>query len=502
MINQTDLESGLRKSGLEKGDVVLLHSSFKSFGDVEGGPQTVVNAFLSVLGKEGTLIVPTFNFDFSSTGKPWNVKTTPSHMGVISEFVRKNDQSNRILHPIYSFSIIGNLANELGSLRYKSSYGADSLFAKLRELNGKIMQIDSVNKGTTFFLHVEEMEGCNYRYLKEFTGKITDETGRTYEDKFLINVRDLSKGVITNVKTIGDILIDDGISKVNKIGDATVWTMKSDDVYKRIALEMKNNPYILCHIGKKLVGKVALVTGASRGIGKAIATLFAQEGASLMLTSKDEKTLKQTSKELGEYNDYDVHFASADIRNEDEVRDVINKTVEKFGRIDILVNNAGIFPKLKPLHEIPESEWNEIIDVNLTGQFRFTKAVIPFMQKKGGSIINISSDAGLKAFENFEGDAYSASKAALIHLTKVWALEYAKNQIRVNCVCAAVVDTDMTKSLWLSSESHRHKTASEHPLGRVGTTLDIAKAVFYYASDDSSWTTGSILTVDGGVSIK
>ena len=79
------------------------------------------------------------------------------------------------------------------------------------------MQIDSVNKGTTFFLHVEEMEGCNYRYLKEFTGKITDETGRTYEDKFLINVRDLSKGVITNVKTIGDILIDDGISKVNKM---------------------------------------------------------------------------------------------------------------------------------------------------------------------------------------------------------------------------------------------------------------------------------------------
>jgi NAD(P)-dependent dehydrogenase (short-subunit alcohol dehydrogenase family) len=167
-----------------------------------------------------------------------------------------------------------------------------------------------------------------------------------------------------------------------------------------------------------------------------------------------------------------------------------------------LVNNAGIFPDLKPLHEIPESEWNKIIDVNLTGQFRFTKAVIPFMQKKGGSIINISSDAGLKAFENFEGDAYSASKAALIHLTKVWALEYAKYNIRVNCVCAAVVDTDMTKSLWLSSEYHRKKTASEHPLGRIGTGLDIAKAVFYYASDDSSWTTGSILPVDGGVSVK
>ena len=258
MINYTDLESGLKKSGLEKGDVVLLHSSFKSFGEVEGGPQTVVDAFLSVLGKEGTLIVPTFNFDFSSTGKPWNVKTTPSHMGIISEFVRQNDNSRRILHPIYSFSIIGNLADELGSLQYKDSYGADSLFAKLRELNGKIMQIDSVNKGTTFFLHVEEMEGCSYRYLKEFTGKIIDETGQTYEDTFLINVRDLSQGVITNVKAIGDILIREGISKVTQIGDATVWTMKSDDVYKRTALEMKNNPYILCHIGKKLVGKISV----------------------------------------------------------------------------------------------------------------------------------------------------------------------------------------------------------------------------------------------------
>jgi len=502
VINYTDLESGLKKSGLEKGDVMLLHSSFKSFGEVEGGPQTVVDALLSVLGKEGTLIVPTFNFDFSSTNKPWDVKTTPSQMGIISEFVRQNPKSRRIFHPIYSFSIIGNLADELGSLRYKSSYGADSLFAKLKKLNGKIMQIDSVYKGTTFFLHVEEMEGCNYRYLKEFTGKVTDETGRTYEDTFLINVRDLSRGVITNVKAMGDILIHEGIAKVTKIGDATVWTMKADDVYKRTALEMKNNPYILCHIGKKLTGKVVLVTGASRGIGKAIAKLFAQEGASLMLTSRDEKTLKQTSKELGEYNDYDVNFVPADIRNEDQVRNVVNKTIEKFGRIDILVNNAGIFPKLKPLHEIPESEWNEIMDVNLTGQFRFTKAVIPFMQKKGGSIINISSDAGLKAFENFEGDAYSASKAALIHLTKVWALEYAKNKIRVNCVCAAVVDTDMTKSLWLSSESLRKKAASEHPLGRIGTALDVAKAVFYYASDDSSWTTGSILVVDGGISVK
>ena len=140
------------------------------------------------------------------------------------------------------------------------------------------------------------------------------------------------------------------------------------------------------------------------------------------------------------------------VKNEKDVKQIVTKTIKKFKKIDILINNAGILPEMKPLHKITEKEWLDIIDVNLNGPFRFTKEVIPHMQKNGGSIINIASDAGLKAFENFYADGYSAAKAAIIHLTKVWALEYAKYNIRVNCISAAVVDTDMTQKFWLNSK--------------------------------------------------
>ena len=250
-------------------------------------------------------------------------------------------------------------------------------------------------------------------------------------------------------------------------------------------------------IGVRLKKKVALITGGSRGIGKAVAELFMKEGAQVVITSKNQKQLQQTAKEIG-----NPFFVVGDVRNENDVKNVIDKTIKKFGRIDILVNNVGVLPKMKPLDKITEKEWNEIIDVNLNSHFRFTKYMIPQMKKNGGSIINISSDAGLKAFENFYADAYTAAKAAIILLTKSWALEYAKNNIRVNCVCAAVVDTDMTRNLWLNTKEKRQITAAEHPLGRIGTGEDVAKAVLYFASDDSSWTTGAILPVDGGVSIK
>ena len=247
----------------------------------------------------------------------------------------------------------------------------------------------------------------------------------------------------------------------------------------------------------KLDNKVVLITGGSRGIGKAISELFIKEGAHVVITSKNLKKLQQTAKEIG-----CSFFVKADIKREKDVKNVIKQTIKKFGRIDILVNNAGILPKMKKLDKINEKEWNEIIDVNLTGQFRFTKAVIPHMQKNGGSIINISSDAGLKAFENFYADAYVASKAAMIMLTKSWALEYASDNIRVNCICAAVVETDMTNSFWLDTKAKRKITSDAHPLGRIGTGKDIANAVLYFASDDSSWTTGAILPVDGGVAVK
>lgn len=246
----------------------------------------------------------------------------------------------------------------------------------------------------------------------------------------------------------------------------------------------------------KLSGKVAIITGASRGIGKAIAKEFVDNGASVVICGKDKTKLDQTVKELGAF------AIPADITKESEVQNLINKTVEKFGRLDILVNNAGIFPKIKLLHEISDSEWRDVLDVNLNGPFYATKYSIPHLQKNGGSIINIASSAGLKAYENFNADAYSASKGALVLLTKCWALEYAKNKIRVNCICPGVVETDMT-SEFLSTPATREMMNFAYPIGRFGTVEDVAKAALYFASEeDSPWVTGAVLALDGGESLK
>ncbi len=246
----------------------------------------------------------------------------------------------------------------------------------------------------------------------------------------------------------------------------------------------------------RLSGKVALVTGGSRGIGFATAKILAENGATVAITGKEKERLEKAVKKIP-----NAIGIPADITKTNDVKNVVKKIIEKFGKLDILVNNAGIFPKIKRLHEIDEDEWNKVLDVNLTGQFRFTKEAIPYLQKTFGSIINISSDAGIKAYEGFHADAYSATKAALILLTKCWALEYSKDKIRVNCICPGVVDTDMTKP-FLKTQKDKEFMDNEHPLGRIGQPEEIGKAVLYFASDDASWTTGAILTVDGGESIK
>ena len=245
-----------------------------------------------------------------------------------------------------------------------------------------------------------------------------------------------------------------------------------------------------------LSGKVAIVTGGSRGIGYATAKVLSENGANVTIIGKDQDRLEKASSEIP--NSFAV---VANVRKTEDVKNAVKKTVEQFGRLDILVNNAGVFPRIKKLHEINEEEWDEVLDVNLTGQFRVTKEAIPHLQKTSGSIINISSDAGLKAYQGFNADAYSATKAALIVLTKCWALEYSKDKIRVNCICPGVVDTDMTKP-FVKTQKDRDFMDAEHPLGRMGKPEEVAKAVLYFASNDAAWTTGAILAVDGGESTK
>lgn len=250
MIGHAELMAGLKATGLQAGDIVLVHSAYKSFGGVEGGPQMVIDVLLELLTPQGTLIMPTFNFDFNK-GQPWDVRTTPSQMGVITELVRNDPRAKRVFHPIYSFAIIGKYADELTRERYKSSYERKSVFGKLRDLDGKIMIIGlEYNNSLTFVHHVEEMEGVNYRYMKAFTGQVTDQDGITTTDTFYMLVRDLDQGVLTQVNPMGALLEKRGVVNRYKIGDAEVKIMKANEAYPVIAAEMKRDPFLMHQLKK------------------------------------------------------------------------------------------------------------------------------------------------------------------------------------------------------------------------------------------------------------
>lgn len=253
MLTFEQLVDGFRKLGVMQGDTLLVHSSYKSFGEVDGGPATVNRALEAALGtdKDGTLIMPTFNFDFNK-GEAWDVRTTPSKMGVLTELVRKDPRAKRVFHPFYSFAILGKHAEMLGSLRYKSAYERNSVFGKLRDLDGKIMVIGlSYNNSMTFFHHIEQMEGVDYRFLKQFTGQVTDENGNTYTDTFEMLVRDIDKGVLTMVDPMGALMEEKGVIKSAKIGEADVKLMKANEVYEFTAREMRRDPHLLYQIEKK-----------------------------------------------------------------------------------------------------------------------------------------------------------------------------------------------------------------------------------------------------------
>jgi len=248
----------------------------------------------------------------------------------------------------------------------------------------------------------------------------------------------------------------------------------------------------------RLEHKVALVTGGGTGIGEAIAKVFAREGAKVAVTGRRKDQLERVVREIERTGKQALAVAGS-VTNEADVREAVAATVRTFGRLDVLVNNAGNLFHAAPLHETTDHIWDETFDVFMKGTFRFIRAAIPQMLQQGnGSILNISTIGGLKAVPIFEGHAYQAAKAGVIMLTKTVAVHYAKHKILCNCICPAGVETPGVSDI-LADPQAKAGFAAFHPLGRLGQPEDIAEAAVYFASNESRWTTGSILTVDGGV---
>ena len=246
----------------------------------------------------------------------------------------------------------------------------------------------------------------------------------------------------------------------------------------------------------KLDGKVAIVTGAASGIGRATAILFASEGAKVVLADWDERQGSRVADELREAG-HDAVFVRVDVSRPEDVEGMISTAVERYARLDVLFNNAGIEGEQAPTADCTLDNWERVINVNLKGVFLGMKYGIPAMLRGGGgAIINNASVAGIVGFAGIP--AYCASKGGVIQLTKAAALEYAKQGIRVNVICPGVIWTPMVERFTAQSDETRKALESLEPVGRFGTPEEVARLALFLASDDSTFCTGAPFIVDGG----
>ena len=249
----------------------------------------------------------------------------------------------------------------------------------------------------------------------------------------------------------------------------------------------------------RLEGKVALISGGARGQGAVEAKLFAREGAKVVFGDILDESGKQVEAEIHEAGG-EAAYVHLDVTREDDWRTAVNTAIDRYGKLDILVNNAGILIR-KGIEDTTEEDWDRIMGVNAKGAFLGTKHSIPAMrQAGGGSIVNISSTAGLVASPSGSA-SYTASKGAVRLLTKSTAVQYAKEGIRCNSIHPGPIDTDMIQET-LTDPAKLKERMQRLPMGRVGTADEIAYGVLYLASEEASFVTGSELVIDGGTTAQ